>query len=676
MGVSKTASTSPENRAAELRRALDEHNHNYYVLARPTISDGEFDRLLSELAALENAHPELRSADSPTQRIGGEAIGSFSTIEHRVPMMSIDNTYGREEFFAFDNRVRQMLDVATIAYSVEPKVDGVACSIRYEKGQLVHAVTRGDGRRGDDVTANVRTIKSVPLKLRGATVPNILEVRGEVFMDDKTFAAINLKQVEEGEETYANPRNFTAGTLKQLDPKVTASRGLRFIVHGFGEFVGLEGESYVDVMAAVKELGLPVTPTLRRCGDAQVAWAAVEQFAIDRKILGYQTDGMVVKVDSMEARKALGVTSKAPRWAIAFKYPAEQARTTLLGVTWQVGKNGTLTPVAQLAPTLVAGTTVRRATLHNIEQIQRLGLHLGDTVIIEKAGEIIPQVVSADVSMRQADAVAIVAPTHCPSCDTEVKKQTDGPFVRCDNPVCPEQMKQRIEWFAARGQMNIDGLGEKLVGQLVDAGIVKTFGDLYRLEKQQLLTLERMGEKSADALLHAISKSKSQTLDRLLAGLGVRHVGKTVGRVLANRLGSLDAICASDAASLAAIEDVGQVIADTVVSFFASEAGRAIVADLKAVGLDPIQTPADTSATSVGPLSGKSVVVTGTLEKFGRSEIQELILKLGGKASGSVSKKTSFVLAGMEAGSKLEKARELGVEVIDEAEFVKRYCPA
>jgi DNA ligase (NAD+) len=665
---SKTAA-----RAEELSRALNDHNYSYYVLAKPTISDTEYDRLMSELIDIEAKHPELRTPQSPTVRVGGEPIDKFSAIEHRVPMMSIDNTYSREEFLAFDQRMRETLDVAQVAYSVEPKIDGVACSIRYEKGVLIHAATRGDGRRGDDVTANVKTIKSVPLSLRGDNLPKILEVRGEIYMDNATFARINQEQVDAGEETFANPRNFTAGTLKQLDPKITARRNLRFAAHGLGEFTDFGFDSYVDITKQLLQLGLPLAEGVRRCDGADQTWLAIEAFESHRKTLGYATDGMVVKVDSMSARKTLGVTSKAPRWAIAFKYPAEQAITTLNSVTWQVGKNGTLTPVAELQPVLVAGTTVRRATLHNIEQIQRLGLHVPDTVTIEKAGEIIPQVVSADAAKRLPTAKPVDPPTNCPSCNQHVEKQSDGPFIRCENPTCPAQFKQRLEYFAARTQMNIDGLGEKIVSQLVDSGLVKSFGDLYRLDKTMLLTLDRMGEKSADTLLETIASSRKQPLERLIPALGVPHIGKSVGQIVARRFGSFDQLKTADEATLSQIDGIGQVIAHALVSFLASEAGQATLADLESVGLNPKQEPQDLTAKLDGPLSGKTIVVTGTLQKFGRVEIEELIAKLGGKASGSVSKKTSFLLAGSDAGSKLKKAQELGVEVIDEATFIERF---
>jgi len=659
-------------RVESLRLALNEHNYNYYVLAKPTVSDSGYDDLMRELTELETAHPQLRTDDSPSLRVGGEPIDKFTAIEHRVPMMSIENTYDLLEFYAFDKRTRETLDIGEVAYSVEPKVDGVACSIRYEHGRMIHAVTRGDGRRGDNVTANVKTIRSVPLVLRGDGVPGVLEVRGEIYMDNPTFARINQEQTDAGEETFANPRNFTAGTLKQLDPKITARRHLRFVAHGLGEFTGLLEDSYVAITRKLQEMGFPIAQDVRRCANADAAWQAVQDFESSRRKLPYQTDGMVVKVDSMAARGILGVNSKAPRWAIAFKYPAEQAVTILNSVTWQVGKNGTLTPVAELEPVLVAGTTVRRATLHNIEQVQRLGLHVGDTVTIEKAGEIIPQVVSADTQKRTSTAVPVEPPGQCPSCHQPVEKQLDGPFIRCHNPACPAQLKQRIEWFAARSQMNIDGLGEKLVSQLVDAGLVRTFADLYRLDREKLIGLERMGEKSADGLVEAIALSKSQSLERLIAAIGIPHVGKTVGQIVAKRFGSLEMISQATEQALASIEGIGPVIAHTLAEFLASETGKSTLADLRSIGLNPTQTVV-LQADSTGPLTGKSIVVTGTLKMFGRAEIEEMIVRLGGKASGSVSKKTSFVVAGTDAGSKLAKARDLGVEVIDEATFVERF---
>ncbi len=657
----------------KLRDEIRQHDYAYYTLAQPTISDFDYDKLMRQVIELETRHPELKTIDSPSARVGGEAIDKFKSIEHREPMMSIDNTYNEEEFRAFDERVREKLEVDSVKYVLEPKIDGVALSIRYEEGKLIHAVTRGDGRRGDDVTHNVRTIKSIPLVLhakKGATVLPVLEVRGEVFMTNETFLKINQQQIEQGEETYANPRNFTAGTLKQLDPKITASRNLQFRAHGFGELVGVNSDSYFELMKSFQQMGIPLPEDVKQVDGVEAAWKGIEAFKSARLTLSYATDGMVVKVDSRKQRERLGVTSKSPRWAIAFKYPAERVKTTLNDVTWQVGKNGNLTPVAELEPVFVAGTTVRRATLHNIEQIQRLDLHLKDKVMIEKAGEIIPQVVEALVEERAKKAVPVPMPTKCPSCGEKVEKDPDEPRIRCHNPACPAQLKQRLEHFAARSQMNIEGLGEKIVEQLVDAGLVKTFADLYALDREKLLELDRMGEKTADTLLAQIESSKSRSLDRLLAGIGIHHIGNTVSAQLAEAFGSLDAIGDASVEQIDEVEGIGEVIAESVHAFFHSESGRAILDSLKARGLDPKQAKRVVDE-SQQVLKGQTVVVTGTLEKFGRADVEAIIKELGGKSSGSVSKKTSFVVAGESAGSKADKARELGVKIVSEAEFLK-----
>ncbi len=662
-----------KQRAAELRKEIERHNDLYYRDAKPEISDFAYDQLLSELIAIESANPELATPDSPTQRVGGAPIDGFETIEHRQPMYSIDNTYNEAELRSWDERVRKTLSSdATIAYVCEPKVDGVALSIRYENGAFVYAVTRGDGRRGDDVSANVKTIRSVPLRLTPSpnnAGPAVLEVRGEVYMENADFLMINEKQKQMQKETFANPRNFTAGTLKQLDPKITRSRNLKFVAHGFGEVSPPLDDSYFEAMQQIKSAGIPIAANLKRFDSIDEVAAYIQEFAQTRTSLPYNTDGMVVKVDSQRQRDTLGYTSKSPRWVIAYKYPAEKVQTVLSDVTWQVGKNGTLTPVAELEPVLVAGTTVKRASLHNIEQIQRLGLHLGDSVTVEKAGEIIPQVVAVDVTKRVANSTAVVAPTTCPSCVAPVEKEPDGPYIRCENPACPAQLKERLGHFAARPQMNIDRLGEALIDQLVDAEKVHTFADLFRITRDDLLSLERMGEKSADNVLASIAGAKDRPLDRVLAGIGVRHVGNTVSRQLAGAFGSFDGIASASLEQLAAIDGVGDVIAQAVFDFVHSDVGEKTIADLKSVGIDPQQVRS-TSEKQI--FTGQSIVVTGTLSKFDRHQIEELIVSLGGKASGSVSKKTSFVVAGENAGSKLEKAQSLGVPVLSEDEFLAR----
>lgn len=685
------------HRIETLRKEIERHNELYYQQARPEISDFEYDRLMQELIQLETRHPEFLTPDSPSQRVGGAPIEGFKTIEHRVPMYSIDNTYNEGELYAWAERVRKQLGGSVqVAYVCEPKVDGVALSIRYENGLFKYAVTRGDGRRGDDVSANVKTIREVPLRLRAPSPndlsptppadsdslftqtsgdrfskwPEVLEVRGEVYMNNADFLKINQKQRESGLETYANPRNFTAGTLKQLDPRIVRTRPLKFVAHGLGEVIPPLGDSYYQVMQVIHQWGIPISPEIKRFESITEVAEWIRIFSEKRSSLAYNTDGMVVKIDSQQQRDQLGYTSKSPRWVIAYKYPAEQVQTILKQVTWQVGKNGTLTPVAELEPVFVAGTTVKRASLHNIEQIQRLGLHLGDIVTVEKAGEIIPQVVGVDADRRKPDAQPILPPAHCPSCGAEVEKESDGPYIRCENPSCPAQLKERLRHFAARGQMNIEGLGEALIDQLVDTGKVKSFVDLFRITKEDLLTLERMGSKSADNVIASIQAAKSRPLDRLLAGLGIRHVGTTVARLLARSLGSLDALSAATVEQLGSIQGVGPIIAQAVYDFLNSPAGQQVINDLKSVGIDPKQTVDASEDNQI--LAGQSVVVTGTLQHFDRKQIEDLIVSLGGKASGSVSRNTSFVVAGESAGSKLDKARSLGIPVLTEQEFLKK----
>ncbi len=680
------ASTDPnappaaaKKRAETLRGEIDRHNHLYHVEDAPQISDREFDALMRELIDLEQQFPALQTPDSPTLRVGGEPIDTFKPVRHAVPMMSIDNTYDAEELREWDVRVRKGLDEgADVTYVLEPKVDGVAVSLRYEKGELVVAATRGDGRTGDDITHNARTVRSIPWRLRDGVHPPVLEVRGEIYMPNSVFQRINRQREEAGEQVFANPRNCTAGTLKQLDPKIAGSRSLRFVAHGLGETQGIDLQSYHETLGLIRKLGLPISPHTKTAPNVDAALAYIAEFEKTRAELDYQTDGMVIKVDDLDQRQTLGATSKAPRWVIAYKYPAEQAQTVLHSVRWQVGKNGTLTPVAEMEPVFVAGTTVRNASLHNIEQIERLGVKIGDTVTIEKAGEIIPQVVAAVEAKRPKDARPIVPPTTCPACGEAVVKDPDSPYIRCVNPACPQQLKERLRWFCARGQMDVDRLGTKLIDQLVDAGKLRTFADIYRLTKDDLVGVERMGEKSAENVLAGIEASRSRGLDRLLAGLGIRHVGNTTGRDLAAALGSLDALRNASEEEIAAVHGIGEVIAKSVRQFFDSDAGREAIEQLQAVGIDPKVVPqapsgAPAEPTPEQPLAGKTVVATGSFEGFTRDEIEQRIRDLGGKASASVSKNTSLLVAGEKAGSKLAKAKALGVETIDEAEFLKRY---
>lgn len=656
-------------RAQSLREQIEHHNQLYYQHAQPEISDQEYDGLMQELIDLERAHPELQSADSPTQRVGGAPIEGFEKVTHAVPMMSIDNTYDAGSVREFDRRVREGLGGRSPLYVLEPKVDGIAVSLRYEGGLLTLAATRGDGRVGDDITANARTIRSIPLKLKGAHWPGVLEVRGEIYMPNASFEAMNAELISAGEEPMKNPRNATAGTLKQLDPAVTAQRKLAFLAHGVGQVEPDPDDDYWQWLESLRKWGIPTTPHASLAADVEEVLAGIETFAKVRSTLSFATDGMVVKVRSLDQRQQLGATSKSPRWVIAYKFPAEQVPTRLRGVTWQVGKGGNLTPVAELTPVNVAGSTVKRATLHNIEQIQRLDLRIGDTIVIEKAGEVIPYVVRVLPEHRPTDAKPVEPPTTCPSCRQPVVSEM--PFVRCPNPECPGQLKERVKWFCARNQVNVERLGDALVDQLVDAGLVKTFADIFRLKFTDVVNLPRMGEKSAANIMESIDAARARPLDRLLAGLGIRHVGNTTARDLANHFLSVEALAAATIEQLDEVEGIDVLTATAIHDFFASPAGRHAIAELRAVGIDPrIERKAAEPGSQ--PLAGQTIVVTGALEKFDRNEIKELIIKLGGKASESVSKKTSFVLAGANAGSKLDKARQLGVPVLTEAEFAAR----
>ncbi len=661
-----------EQRIAWLREELHRHNHLYYVEARPVISDREYDQLMQELIELERQHPELITPDSPSQRVGGDVIDALKPVKHAVPMMSIDNTYSEEEVRAFDERVRRGLgEGANVRYVLEPKIDGASVSLRYEQGVLVLAATRGRGNVGDDITVNARTIGSIPLRLRpdGHPIPPILEVRGEVYMDNEDFQRVNKEIEAEGEQPYANPRNLTAGTLRRLDPKIVAKRRLRFLAHGLGQVEPLPVQTYWEWLELLRSWGLPVPREIYLAHDIEQALAHIRAFAEVRKKLPYMTDGMVMKVDAFDQRDKLGTTSKSPRWIMAYKYETEQQPTILKDVRWQVGKGGNLTPVADLEPVFIGGVTVTRATLHNIDQIKRLDLHLGDTVVLERAGEVIPYVVEVVEAKRPAGARPVEAPQVCPCCGSAVEREADTPYIRCVNPACPDQLKERLRWFAGRSQMDIEDLGEKLIDQLVDRGLVRTFADLYTLKLEDLLQLERMGEKSAQNVLAEIDRSRQQGLDRLLAGLGIRHVGNRVAYVLASAFGSLNALKQATQEQLAAIHEIGAIIADSVYDFFHNEASLAAVEALQRVGVNPtFEQP--TAADQ--PLLGQTIVVTGTLARMKRDEIEALITSLGGKAAGSVSKKTSFVVAGENAGSKLAKAQQLGIEVITEDQFLQR----
>ncbi len=654
-------------RCEYLRNELDRHNHLYYVEAKPEITDIEFDAMLRELEALEAQYPALVTSDSPTQRVGGQPLEGFETVEHVVPMLSIDNTYSEGELRAFDERVRRGLEGQQPAYVAELKIDGVSMSLLYEQGRFVRAATRGDGARGDDVTANVKTIRSVPMRLKG-TPPARLEVRGEVYMRRQELARLNELREKAGEPPLANPRNTTAGTLKLLDPREVAKRRLEFACYDVAPLPGTELVSHYKTLEDLKAFGFPVNPFYKRCDTIEDVLEVCEDWAVRRHDLDFEIDGMVIKVDSAEHRRQLGSTTKAPRWVIAYKYAAEIAETKLEEVTLQVGKTGTITPVANLAPVHLAGTTVKRASLHNFEDIERKDIREGDIVRVQKAGEIIPQVLGPVLEKRPRNAKKIPRPSACPQCGSEVRQDPDGVYLRCLNPACPAQIKGRLEHFASRAAMDIEGMGEKLIEQLVDKEVVRNLDNIYNLTVERLVGLERMGEKSAQNLVTAIEGSKQRPLSRLLNGLGIRHVGAHVAEVLAGHFGTMDALQGASFEALRDIHEIGDVVAREVRNFFDTDENRALIASLRDHGLT-LEEPRAAAGTGHQPLAGKTIVVTGALKKYTRESIQDQIKRLGGRASASVSKKTDYVLAGENAGSKLTKAQELGITILTEDDF-------
>ncbi|MCB1225749.1 MAG: NAD-dependent DNA ligase LigA [Verrucomicrobiales bacterium] len=652
------------DRVQVLRRDLDHYNRLYYQEARSAISDQEFDGLMRELGELEQRFPALQSADSPTRRVGGAPLEGFVQVTHAVPMMSLDNTYSEAEVAAFFQRLRKGLGQEEIACVVEPKVDGVAISIRYEDGTLKHAVTRGNGQVGDDVTANVRTIRSLPLRLPPEG-PQTFEVRGEIFMSKAGFEKLNEEREDAGEQRFANPRNATAGTLKQLDSRVAARRPLDVVFYGLADAGGQAVSSQTDVYALLQRAGLRRADRVWSAKSAEELLAAIRELDELRKTLPYETDGAVIKVDSFAEQRALGATSKAPRWAIAYKYQAEQAVTRLLATDIQVGRTGALTPVARLEPVFLSGSTVSNATLHNFEEIERKDIRVLDWVIIEKAGEIIPAVIQVVKERRSGEETPIEVPTHCPICGTAVKKDDEQVVLRCPNADCSEQVKRRLEHFVSRGAMDIRGMGEQLAAQLVDAGLVRDPADLYQLDALSLARLERMGTKSIENLLAAIAASKVQPPWRLVFGLGILHVGVTSARALMEFFGSVEAVAAAEVEDLLRCDDVGEIVAASIHAWFREEKNRTLIERLRQAGVNLVQQAVALASTT---LEGTTWVLTGALSQP-REVFAERIRSHGGKVSSSVSKKTSYVLAGEEAGSKLEKAQKLGVTVLDEAGF-------
>lgn len=676
-----TLAASPEEEARQLRERLNRYAHEYYVLDQPSVPDAEYDRLFQRLQALEQAHPGLFSPDSPTQRVGAPPLREFASVRHAVPMLSLNNAFERADVQAFDQRVRDGLELSLSApgiwYATELKFDGLAINLRYEQGVLVSAATRGDGETGEDVTSNIRTIRNIPLRLTGPGVPSVLEVRGEVLMHRADFQRLNAQQAATGQKTFANPRNASAGSLRQLDSRITASRPLRFFAYGLGEVSGvgtpqLPSDSHHAQIDWLGQMGFPLGQYRDRVQGPAGLLAFYERIGAVRDQLPYEIDGVVYKVDDLRQQRQLGFVSRAPRFAVAHKYPPQEMLTVLRDIEVQVGRTGSLTPVAKLEPVVVGGVTVSSATLHNEDEITRKGLMIGDTVIVRRAGDVIPEVLAPVLEKRDGSQRSFRMPSQCPVCGSAVTKAPDEAILRCTGGlVCSAQRKQALVHFAHRRAMDIEGLGEKLVDQIVDAQLVRTPADLYRLGFTALAELERMGEKSARNLLDAIDKSRQAGLARLIFALGIRHVGETTARDLARAFGSLTALMDADENRLSHVKDVGPVVAESIVTFFAQPMNRECVEQLLAqgvVGELPSHADAPTGPT---PLTGKTVVLTGTLPTLSRDEAAARIEQAGGKVTGSVSKKTDFVVAGEAAGSKLDKAQQLGITILDEAALLQ-----
>ncbi|MEX2121436.1 MAG: NAD-dependent DNA ligase LigA [Pirellulales bacterium] len=656
----------PAAEIAQLREQIRYHDQKYYRDSAPEISDLEYDRLVKRLEKLEAEHPELVRPDSPTQRVGEQPVEHLPQVEHRLPMLSIDNTYSRAELEAFAARVAKRLAGEPIEWVVELKVDGVAVALTYERGVLVRGATRGNGRVGDDVTHNIRTIQDVPLKLKGRP-PAFLEVRGEVYMTNSALVQLNQEQAKKGAAAYANTRNVAAGTIRLLDPRICAKRQLRLFCHGVGYAEGLRSANHMDFLAELTAYGLPVTPLVECFHSFGEAAEHCEALVARLHELDFEIDGLVLKVNRFEQRERLGSTSKSPRWLVAYKFEKYEATTRLLDIRVQVGKTGAITPVAQLEPVELAGTVVSRASLHNADEIERKDVRIGDVVVVEKAGKIIPHIVRVEKHLREEGVRPFAFPKKCPACSTALVKDEGGVYIRCPNPQCPAQLKERLRYFAGRNAMDIEGLGDKLVDQLVDDGLVASYGGLYRLTLEQLTELERMGRKSSENLLAGIEASRRRGLARLLNALAIRHVGVRIASVLAEHFGSMEALSEASLEELSEINEIGPVIAQSVFDYLHSPYGMATIEELRSQGVHMKADRPPKRAT--GPLAGKTLVVTGTLSKYSREEIEELITRHGGRAASSVSKNTDYVVAGDKAGSKLAKARSLGIPVLSEAQF-------
>jgi len=659
-----------KKQAEELRKKINEHNYHYYVLDNPIISDAEFDILFNELKHLEQAHPEIISLDSPTQRVGAEPLKAFSQVEHGIPMLSLENAFTDEDVLAFDQRIKDRLKVEdAIEYVCEPKLDGLAVNVKYEKGILTQAATRGDGATGEDITENIRTILSVPLHLRGDQFPDILEVRGEVYISKEGFNQLNARAQEKGEKVFVNPRNAAAGSVRQLNPKITATRPLAIFFYSVGIVKGMElPAKHSEILELLKNWGLRVNTEIKVSKGVENCLAYHHKMGEKRQGLPYEIDGVVYKVNQIELQEKLGFVSRAPRWALAHKFPAEEVKTVVEAVEFQVGRTGALTPVARLKPVFVSGVTVSNATLHNMDEVHRKDVYIGDTVIVRRAGDVIPEVVSAIKELRPKNVVAITLPLRCPVCDSHVEQIEGEAAARCTGGLfCPAQRKEAIKHFASRRALDVEGLGDKLVDQLVECKLIDSIADLYSLTLEQLSHLERMGEKSAQNLLDALEKSKKTTLSRFLYSLGIREVGEATAKQLAMHYGDLEPLFKATAEELQAISDIGPVVSQHIVAFFAEKHNREIIERLEKVGVH--WEKIIVSAQSL-PLQGQTFVLTGSMQALTRDEAKEKLESLGAKVAGSVSAKTSYVVVGEDAGSKLAKAQALGIKILDEGQFL------
>ncbi|MDR6120537.1 DNA ligase (NAD+) [Bacillus sp. SLBN-46] len=658
-----------EQKITEVRSLLNQYGYEYYVLDQPSVPDAEYDRLMEELLELEEKFPELKTPDSPSVRVGGAVLDVFEKVEHRTPMLSLGNAFNEQDLKDFDRRIRQAVG-DDFSYVCELKIDGLAVSLRYEDGLFIQGATRGDGTIGEDITANLKTIQSIPLRLR----ENVsLEVRGEAYMPKRSFEALNEKRAERGEELFANPRNAAAGSLRQLDPKIAASRKLDVFLYGIGN-VGESGVvSHSEGLDYLDQLGFKTNKERRKCATIDEVIEYVNSWVEKRPHLPYEIDGIVIKVDSLEQQTELGTTAKSPRWAIAYKFPAEEVVTTLLDIELSIGRTGVVTPTAILAPVKVAGTTVQRASLHNEDLIREKDIKIGDQVVVKKAGDIIPEVVNVLADQRTGNEVDFHMPTHCPECESELVRLEGEVALRCINPKCPAQIREGLIHFVSRDAMNIDGLGEKVISQLFAEKLISDVADIYKLTREQLLALERMGEKSVSNLLKAIETSKGNSLEKLLFGLGIRHVGAKAAKTLAQVFGSMNKLAEASKEELIAINEIGDKMADSIVAYFEQEEAKELMEELAAVGVNMEYKGAKpvTADESDSIFAGKTVVLTGKLEQLSRNEAKEKIEALGGNVAGSVSKKTHLVIAGEDAGSKLTKAQELGIEVWDEEKLVE-----